>query len=124
MLYYLMAEGIIIHSCKIKIIKYIYNFSCFYICMCYNKSMVERPHKLKKVTEIIFFPRWRIINRNVIFNLGGNKMTDKTLVCVDCGQEFIFTEGEQAFYKEKGFDNEPKRCVPCRRAKKDQNNRK
>ena len=33
---------------------------------------------------------------------------DKTLVCQDCGKEFIFTEGEQAFYKEKGFDNEPK----------------
>ena len=31
---------------------------------------------------------------------------DKTLVCQDCGKEFIFTEGEQAFYKEKGFDNE------------------
>ena len=39
---------------------------------------------------------------------------DKTLVCQDCGKEFIFTEGEQAFYKEKGFDNEPKRCVECR----------
>ena len=33
---------------------------------------------------------------------------DKTLVCKDCGQEFVFTAGEQAFYKEKGLDNEPK----------------
>ena len=47
---------------------------------------------------------------------------DKTLVCQDCGKEFIFTEGEQAFYKEKGFDNEPKRCVECRRARKANNN--
>ncbi|MDU5263364.1 MAG: zinc-ribbon domain-containing protein, partial [Clostridium celatum] len=31
-------------------------------------------------------------------------MADKTIVCRDCGKEFLFTEGEQAFYKEKGFD--------------------
>ncbi|WP_040418654.1 zinc-ribbon domain containing protein, partial [Clostridium celatum] len=29
-------------------------------------------------------------------------MADKTIVCRDCGKEFIFTEVEQAFYKEKG----------------------
>ena len=51
-------------------------------------------------------------------------MADKTIVCRDCGKEFLFTEGEQAFYKEKGFDNEPVRCVECRRARKAQNNRK
>ena len=28
-------------------------------------------------------------------------MTDKTLVCRDCGSEFVFTTGEQEFYKEK-----------------------
>ena len=51
-------------------------------------------------------------------------MADKNLVCRDCGKDFVFTEGEQAFYKEKGFDNEPVRCVECRRARKAQNNRK
>lgn len=50
------------------------------------------------------------------------EMADKTLVCKDCGKEFIFTEGEQAFYKEKGFENEPQRCADCRRARKQQNN--
>lgn len=49
-------------------------------------------------------------------------MADKTLVCKDCGKEFLFTESEQAFYKEKGFDNEPQRCADCRRAKKQQRN--
>lgn len=44
---------------------------------------------------------------------------DKKIVCKDCGQEFIFTEGEQAFYKEKGFENEPVRCKDCRSKKKD-----
>ena len=43
---------------------------------------------------------------------------DKTLVCKDCGNEFVFTAGEQEFYAEKGFQNEPQRCKPCRDAKK------
>lgn len=47
-------------------------------------------------------------------------MADKTLVCKDCGAEFVFTEGEQAFYAEKGFDNEPTRCKECRIARKNQ----
>lgn len=51
-------------------------------------------------------------------------MADKTLVCRDCGKDFIFTEGEQEFYKEKGFDNEPTRCIDCRRAKKTAQNRR
>jgi len=47
-------------------------------------------------------------------------MPDKTLTCKDCNNEFIFSEGEQAFYKEKGFENEPQRCPECRKAKKAQ----
>ncbi len=43
---------------------------------------------------------------------------DKTLVCKDCGQEFVFTVGEQEFYEEKGFENEPTRCKECRKARK------
>ena len=43
---------------------------------------------------------------------------DKTLVCKDCGNEFVFTAGEQAFYAEKGFQNEPTRCKSCRDARK------
>lgn len=47
-------------------------------------------------------------------------MADKTINCKDCGNEFLFTESEQAFYKEKGFENEPQRCPDCRRARKQQ----
>lgn len=43
---------------------------------------------------------------------------DKTLVCKDCGQDFVFTAGEQEFYAEKGFENEPQRCKNCRDARK------
>lgn len=43
---------------------------------------------------------------------------DKVLVCRDCNKEFLFSAGEQAFYAEKGFQNQPTRCRNCRSAKK------
>jgi CxxC-x17-CxxC domain-containing protein len=43
---------------------------------------------------------------------------DKTLTCRDCGSNFVFTTGEQEFYAEKGFTNQPSRCPDCRRAAK------
>ena len=49
-------------------------------------------------------------------------MEDKKIICKDCGKEFIFTVGEQEFFKEKGFENDPVRCPECRRAKKAQRN--
>jgi len=45
-------------------------------------------------------------------------MGDKTIACKDCTTEFVFTEREQEFYKEKGFDNEPQRCPDCRKKRK------
>lgn len=43
---------------------------------------------------------------------------DKTLTCKECGNEFVFTAGEQEFYAEKGFVNEPQRCRECRNNRK------
>ena len=43
---------------------------------------------------------------------------DKSLNCADCGQEFVFSKNEQAFYAERGFTNEPKRCKNCRDKRK------
>jgi hypothetical protein len=51
-------------------------------------------------------------------------MPDKTIKCADCGQDFVFTEQEQEHYRrlvdEGKFKeyNEPKRCQPCRVARK------
>jgi CxxC-x17-CxxC domain-containing protein len=45
-------------------------------------------------------------------------LADKTLVCRDCGQEFIFTVGEQEFYLSRGLVNEPGRCSECRTARR------
>jgi CxxC-x17-CxxC domain-containing protein len=47
---------------------------------------------------------------------------DKTLVCVDCAAEFVFTSGEQQFFASKNFKNEPKRCKDCK-AKRNQTRR-
>ncbi len=58
-------------------------------------------------------------NRFIYFQSVGFLMyEDKTLVCKDCGAEFVFTAGEQEFYAEKGFENEPSRCKECRIARK------
>jgi CxxC-x17-CxxC domain-containing protein len=40
--------------------------------------------------------------------------TDKILKCVDCGNEFVFTAGEQLFFHDKQFKNNPKRCKHCK----------
>ena len=45
---------------------------------------------------------------------------DKPLTCRDCGNPFTFTEGEQEFFAQKGFTNEPTRCPECRSARKSQ----
>jgi CxxC-x17-CxxC domain-containing protein len=46
--------------------------------------------------------------------------SDQVLQCRDCGQEFVFTAGEQAFYATKGFTHPPTRCPDCRAARKSQ----
>ena len=43
---------------------------------------------------------------------------DITLVCKDCGEQFVFTAGEQQFYDEKGFKNQPTACRACRNKRK------
>ena len=39
---------------------------------------------------------------------------DRSLNCVDCGAEFVWTAGEQLFFADKNFKNEPKRCKGCK----------
>lgn len=51
----------------------------------------------------------------------GKTMSDRTLTCRDCGNEFVFTAGEQDFYTSRGF-SEPQRCPQCRNARKQQRN--
>ena|SRR5262252_4584473 len=44
---------------------------------------------------------------------------DRAITCVDCGEAFTWTVGEQVFFHDKGLKNEPKRCKPCKQAKND-----
>src|SRR4051812_50086177 len=44
--------------------------------------------------------------------------TDKTLKCTECGQDFTYTVAEQELHQSLGYQNEPKRCTPCREAKR------
>jgi CxxC-x17-CxxC domain-containing protein len=39
---------------------------------------------------------------------------DQVLKCIDCAVDFIFTSGEQEFFRDKQFKNPPKRCKACK----------
>jgi CxxC-x17-CxxC domain-containing protein len=43
---------------------------------------------------------------------------DRSLTCRDCGEAFVFSSGEQAFFASKGLQHDPQRCVSCRAAYK------
>lgn len=45
-------------------------------------------------------------------------MANKILKCKDCDDDFVFSEDEQEFFREKNF-TEPKRCPACRKAKRE-----
>ncbi|MBI4833653.1 MAG: zinc-ribbon domain containing protein [Planctomycetes bacterium] len=51
------------------------------------------------------------------------ELADKTLKCGLCGNDFVFTADEQKFFQEKGFQNEPKRCLACRKVKRQERRR-
>ncbi len=39
---------------------------------------------------------------------------DRFLGCSDCGSDFVFTAGEQLFFFDRQFKNDPKRCKLCK----------
>ncbi len=44
-------------------------------------------------------------------------ITDTNILCIDCGEDFVWTIGEQVFFRDKGLQNPPKRCKGCKQAK-------
>ena len=42
---------------------------------------------------------------------------DTTINCIDCSRDFIWTAGEQSFFRDKNLKNTPKRCKDCKQAK-------
>ena len=47
---------------------------------------------------------------------------DRMLTCADCGEDFTWSAGEQAFFRERGLTSEPRRCKPCRAARRASSN--
>jgi CxxC-x17-CxxC domain-containing protein len=46
-----------------------------------------------------------------------SELSDSPMICIDCNNEFLWTAGEQQFFRDKGLQNPPKRCRPCKHAK-------
>ncbi len=42
---------------------------------------------------------------------------EKSILCIDCNKDFVWSIGEQTFYRDKGLENPPKRCKECKQAK-------
>jgi CxxC-x17-CxxC domain-containing protein len=64
------------------------------------------------VTTAATSPRWE--RGNGLKEPSSMEFQDKVLKCVDCGADFVFTAGEQLFFHDKQFKNEPKRCKACK----------
>lgn len=45
------------------------------------------------------------------------EIEDRPMMCIDCGGNFIWSVGEQVFFRDKGLQNPPKRCKECKQAK-------
>jgi CxxC-x17-CxxC domain-containing protein len=53
-------------------------------------------------------------NEFPFFGIPAMEFVDKTLKCIDCGADFVFTAGEQLFFFDKQFKNDPKHCKQCK----------
>ena len=85
------------------------------------KSVENAVQRIRRKLSGDFLPAISAkAERNIFFSQREGKIMyeDKTLVCKECGKEFVFTAGEQEFYAERGFQNEPQRCKACRDARK------
>lgn len=45
------------------------------------------------------------------------EFSDRQMICGDCSKSFVWTAGEQAFFRDKNLQNPPKRCKDCKQAK-------
>lgn len=57
------------------------------------------------------------VSDNVDLAENVNDFEDTTILCVDCDHDFVWTAGEQAFFRDKNLQNPPKRCKDCKQAK-------
>jgi len=48
---------------------------------------------------------------------GSLEFEDVSIKCIDCAHDFIWTAGEQSFFRDKKLQNPPKRCKNCKKLK-------
>lgn len=60
----------------------------------------------------------KVVNefRNIMDNPPEMELEPISIICSNCGDEFIISPAEQKFYKAKGFEL-PKKCKECRNQK-------
>src|SRR5436190_15145908 len=83
------------------------------------RCIVRSCSEVQSLLQAVPYTRvyWDFRSKNRERNMA---LTDQTLVCRDCNQEFVFTVGEQEFYASRNLTNTPSRCPSCRAARKNQ----
>lgn len=59
----------------------------------------------------------QIVLSEQIISIRQAEFPDSLIKCIDCQEDFVWTSGEQAFFRDKGLRNPPKRCKSCKQAK-------
>lgn len=49
--------------------------------------------------------------------ISDSEFDDLNIQCIDCATLFVWTAGEQLFFRDKKLQNPPKRCKQCKKAK-------
>jgi CxxC-x17-CxxC domain-containing protein len=62
----------------------------------------------------VFYELWPISGFFPVSGKPVMEFSDRVLKCMDCGAEFVFTAGEQLFFHDKQFKNDPKHCKQCK----------
>jgi CxxC-x17-CxxC domain-containing protein len=82
----------------------------------YDRKRLSNIPSTQTSGEVNFVPD---IELQGAANGEASEFADRSIRCVDCGEQFVWTVGEQVFFHDKGLKNEPKRCKPCKQAKND-----
>jgi CxxC-x17-CxxC domain-containing protein len=65
----------------------------------------------------------KTLNENTENTFAENvELEDKEIDCIDCGTKFLWSIGEQVFFRDKNLTNPPKRCKRCKKAKNERIN--
>ena len=98
----------------------------FYLCPRHVQKMLiilpplcSSPNRRKGAETTTLLPSANTNSFEIKADLAGSmdksmNFVDQDLTCSTCGSGFVFSAGEQEFFKDKGFTNAPKRCKECK----------